>query len=153
MLCSIRFIQCGLSQLLLHFQKKLKKMKNIFFIRLWLAYLSCFHPFCVSWEKNKNEKPCQFLHLVSSESSQWIVVHWLGLRLFGAMVWKLLIIEPFSQWKLELKWNWKMNWNLGVFLVFCKALGESGLIEFLSQFSELRREIYWFLNGFCCWKL
>jgi hypothetical protein len=25
----------------------------------------------------------------------------LGLRLFGAMVWKLLIIEPFSQGKLN----------------------------------------------------
>jgi hypothetical protein len=39
--------------------------------------------------------------LVSLESSQWVGVHWLGLRLFGAMVWKLLIIESFSQWKLN----------------------------------------------------
>ncbi len=39
--------------------------------------------------------------LVSSESSEWIGVHWLGLRLFGAMVWKVLIIESFSQWKLN----------------------------------------------------
>jgi hypothetical protein len=28
-------------------------------------------------------------------------VHRLGLRLFGATVWKLLIIEPFFQWKLN----------------------------------------------------
>jgi len=28
-------------------------------------------------------------------------VHWLGLRLFGATMWKLLVIEPFSQWKLN----------------------------------------------------
>jgi hypothetical protein len=28
-------------------------------------------------------------------------VHWLGLRLFGATMWKLLIIESFSQWKLN----------------------------------------------------
>jgi hypothetical protein len=39
--------------------------------------------------------------LVSSESSGWVGVHQLGLRLFGAMGWKLLIIEPFSQWKLN----------------------------------------------------
>ncbi len=36
--------------------------------------------------------------LLSLESSQWGVgVHQLGLRLFGATMWKLLIIEPFSQ--------------------------------------------------------
>jgi len=28
-------------------------------------------------------------------------LHWLGLRLFRPKVWKLLIIEPFSQWKLN----------------------------------------------------
>ncbi len=39
--------------------------------------------------------------LVSSKSSQWAGVHWLGLRLFGATMWKLLVIEPFSQWKLN----------------------------------------------------
>jgi hypothetical protein len=37
--------------------------------------------------------------LVSSESSWQVGVHQLGLRLFGATVWKLLIIEPFSQFK------------------------------------------------------
>jgi hypothetical protein len=31
-------------------------------------------------------------------------------------------------------------------------LGESDLIEFISQFSELRCARYWFLSGFCCWK-
>ncbi len=39
--------------------------------------------------------------LVSLESSWWVGVHRLGLRLFGATVLKLLIIEPFSQWKLN----------------------------------------------------
>ncbi len=39
--------------------------------------------------------------LVSLESSQWVGVHWLGLRLFGATVWKLLIVELFSQQKLN----------------------------------------------------
>ncbi len=28
-------------------------------------------------------------------------MHRFGLRLFGTAVWKLLIIEPFSQWKLN----------------------------------------------------
>jgi hypothetical protein len=68
--------------------------------------------------------------LVSSKSSQCSGVHWLGLRLFGATMWKLLVIEPFSQWKLN-----KIE-NL--------ALGKSHLIEFISQFSELRCERYWF---------
>jgi hypothetical protein len=47
--------------------------------------------------------------LVFLGSSWWIGVHQLGLRLFGAMVWKLLIIEPCSQW------NEKLYWNLRVF--------------------------------------
>jgi len=54
--------------------------------------------------------------LVFLESSVWIRVHQLGLGLFGAMVWKLLIIESFSQWKLNS--NWKLYWNLGVFLAW-----------------------------------
>jgi hypothetical protein len=33
-----------------------------------------------------------------------------------------------------------------------KALGESNLIEFISQISELRCGIYEFFSGFCCWK-
>lgn len=33
--------------------------------------------------------------------SQWIKVHQLGLKLFGVMVWKLLIIKPFFQWKVN----------------------------------------------------
>jgi len=39
--------------------------------------------------------------LVSLESSWWVGVHQLGLRLFGATMWKLLINEPFFQWKLN----------------------------------------------------
>jgi hypothetical protein len=54
--------------------------------------------------------------LIPLESSQWVRVHWLGLGLFGAMVWKLLIIEPFFQWKLnEIKTEnnigtWECSW-------------------------------------------
>jgi hypothetical protein len=35
--------------------------------------------------------------LISSKSFQWVGVPQLGFRLFGAMLWKLLIIEPLSQ--------------------------------------------------------
>ncbi len=90
--------------------------------------------------------------LVSLESSQWIRLHWLGLRLFGTKVWKLLIIELFSKWKpnkIETK-NciriWKHSW------CSWKAFGKLNLIEFISKISKLRCERYWFLNGFCCYK-
>jgi hypothetical protein len=39
--------------------------------------------------------------MVFSENSQWVEAHKLGLGLFGIMVWKLLIIEPFFQWFLK----------------------------------------------------
>ncbi len=39
--------------------------------------------------------------LVFLESSPWIGVEHLGLRLFGAMVWKPLTTEPFFEWKLN----------------------------------------------------
>ncbi len=89
---------------------------------------------------------------VSSESSQLVGVHQLGLRPFGAMVWKLLIIEPFSQWKLnEIKTESCIGiW--GCFLCCWKAFSKADLTEFISQFPELRCGRYWFLNGFCCWK-
>jgi len=90
--------------------------------------------------------------LVSLESSQWVGVHCLGLRLFGAVMWKLLIIESFFQWKLNKIETenciavWGSSW------CYWKGLGESDLIEFISRFSELTCRIYWYLSGFCCWK-
>jgi len=48
--------------------------------------------------------------LVSLESSQWVKVHWLGLQLFVATVWKLLSIESF------------LNENVINFLVLLESL-------------------------------
>ncbi len=84
-------------------------------------------------------------------------VHWLGLRVFGAMVRKLLIIEPFSQWKYN---KIKITNFIGIWgCYWCcwKALSkvtrsfkpQSDLIEFISQFSKLRCGRCWFLSGFC----
>jgi hypothetical protein len=52
---------------------------------------------------------------VSSESSQWVGVHWLGLRAFEIMMSKLLIIEPFSHGKIKIKIDncmgiWMCSW-------------------------------------------
>jgi len=63
---------------------------------------------------------------------------------FGAIVWKLLIIEAFSQWKLNKIESensieiWGHSWCCW------KALGESDFMEFISQFSELRCGRYYF---------
>ncbi len=68
------------------------------------------------------------------------------LRLFGATMWKLLIIEPFFQWKLnKIKTeNCIEFWGCSC---YCwKAPKESDLIKFISQFSELRYERYWFFK-------
>jgi hypothetical protein len=77
--------------------------------------------------------------IVSSKHFWWrLKVHQLGLRLFGIRVWKLLIIEPFSQWKLNLI---KIeNGELEFEGVVEKALTliKSDLINFISQFSKLR---------------
>jgi hypothetical protein len=62
--------------------------------------------------------------------------------LLGAMVWKLLIIESFSQLKLNKVETenyigiWGRSW------CSWKVLGESDLMEFISQCSELRCERY-----------
>jgi hypothetical protein len=53
------------------------------------------------------------------------------------MVWKLLIIEQFSHWRLN---KIKIENNIGIWKdSWCswKALKKSDLIEFISQFSEL----------------
>jgi hypothetical protein len=87
-------------------------------------------------------------------------VHWLGLRLFGTPVRKLLIIEPFSQWKLN---KIKIENCIGIWGCYwhCwKALSramrsfkpQSDLIKVISQFSKLRCGRCWFFSGFCCWK-
>jgi hypothetical protein len=59
---------------------------------LW-SKVVCFVLFCLPrWDLPN----CgAYMLLASSESSRWVRVTWLGLRLFGATVWKLLIINPF----------------------------------------------------------
>jgi hypothetical protein len=76
--------------------------------------------------------------LVASKSCQWVGVPQLGLKLFGATVWKLLIIESFSQWKLN---KIKIENYIGIWghLWCCwKTFVESNLIDFSSQFSKPR---------------
>jgi hypothetical protein len=113
--------------------------------------------FCLShWDlPNHHTSCCTTFHaalLICSEISCWVWVHWLALRLFGAMVWKLLIIEPFSQWKLNKIKTENCIRIWGAFWCCWKALIEPDLIKFISQFSELRCRRYWHLSGFCCWK-
>jgi hypothetical protein len=84
---------------------------------------------------------------------EWLGSHPLGLRLFGAMVWKLSIIESFFQWKLN-----KLQTENCIGILRCswccwKVISKSDLIEFISQFSKLRcLGGYWFFNRFCYWK-
>jgi hypothetical protein len=86
--------------------------------------------------------------LISLESSWWMRVHWLCLRLFGATMWKLLIIEPFFQSKLiKIETEnciriWGHSWCCW------KAFNEWDLTEFISQFSKLRCGRYWFWMDF-----
>ncbi len=87
---------------------------------------------------------------VSLESSWWVGVHKLGLRLFGATVWT--IIEPLSQWKLNKIETEKCIGIWGCSWCCRKAFETSYLIEFISQFSDLRCERYLFWSGFCYWK-
>ncbi len=86
---------------------------------------------------------------ISLESSWWVG----GVHRLYCKGWKLsLIIEPFFHWKLN---KIKTENCIGIWGVYCcswfcwKALGEWDLMEFISQFSELRCERYWFLSGFC----
>ncbi len=56
--------------------------------------------FCFSHAEISQTTMLHATLFVQLESSQWVGVHWDGLRLFGATVRTLLIIIPFSQWKL-----------------------------------------------------
>jgi len=82
------------------------------------------------------------------KSSKLIGVHWLGLKLFGIIVWKLLIIETFFQWKLNKIKTENFIGVLGRSWRYWKALNKSNLIKFISEFLELRCGRYWFFNGF-----
>jgi hypothetical protein len=73
--------------------------------------------------------------LVTLESSWWVRVHQnLVSRLFGATVWKLLIIEQFFQWKLN---KIEIENCIGIWgcssccVVSWESLDKSDLIEFL----------------------
>jgi hypothetical protein len=85
--------------------------------------------------------------LLFSESSGWVGVHRLDLRLFGEVQCESYwLLNHFSQWKLsKIKTEncigiWGHSWCCW------KALDESNLMEFISQFLKLTCERYWFLQ-------
>ncbi len=89
--------------------------------------------------------------LVSLERSWWVGMPWLGLKLFGAMVWKLFIIEPFfNEMKLNKKWN--MYWNLEIFLVLLESFQSVRFNRI--YFTNFKAKVwkYWFFDYICCWK-
>jgi len=115
--------------------------------------LFCFISFCFvfsCWDLPNQGLWCCALDIFRKLSMSRVAL--IGLRLFGATVWKPLIIESFSQWKLNIIEIencieiWAHSW------CFWKALSESDVIEFISQFSEVRCGRYWFLSGVHCWK-
>jgi hypothetical protein len=99
------------------------------------------------WDLPNHSVSCWALGIFSC----WVWVHWLGLRLFGAKMWKLLIIEPSSQWNLKIKPKLKTVLKFGSVSWCCwKAFDESDLIEFISQFSKVKCGRYIdFWVGFC----
>jgi hypothetical protein len=91
------------------------------------------------------------LHVVffiSLESFWLVLLHQLCLRLFGATMWKLLIIEPFFQWKLiKIETEncirmWGHSWCCW------KDFNERDSTKFISQFSKAKVWRYWFWVGF-----
>jgi hypothetical protein len=111
-------------------------------------HITCFVLFCFCCLEIS--QTCMVLHVallvLSLESSQKVRVHWLSLRVFGATVWKLLIIAPFFEWKLN---KIETENSIGICVRYwCRreAFGKSDLVEFVSQFSELRCGRYWFLS-------
>ncbi len=128
-----------------------------FVICLW-SKVVCFVLFCLScWGLPNQGASCHTLGIfaklsMSKGASTWSQ-HWLDLRLFGATVWKLLIIEPFSQWKLN---KIETENCTGIWGHSCVLLDRPWQFRFsrayFSLFSELRCGRYLFLSGFYCWK-
>ncbi len=126
---------------------KLWKLNRGQTIYLW-SKVVCF----VRFVRLRSSKP-RLLHaalLVSLESSWWVGgvhrLYWVGWKIL------LLIIEPFFHWKLNEMETENCIEILEGYCCSCfcwKALGEWDLMEFSSQFSELRCGRYWFLSGFC----
>ncbi len=99
----------------------------------------------------RSPKPqCFMSHSWHFGELSWVGVHWLGLRMFGTIMWKLLIIESINLFYFN--FNFNIYWNLGCFWHCWKAIGELDLIKFISQFSKLKCGRYWFLNEFFFWK-
>ncbi len=73
-------------------------VKWVEIIYLWSKVI-CFVLFCHT--KISQIMAFHVMLLVSLQSSQWVGVHQVCLTFFGIIMWKLLIIEPFFQWKLH----------------------------------------------------
>ncbi len=80
--------------------------------------------------------------------SMRVGVHWFGLRLFGATCGSCWLWNHFLNEKsIKLKLTIVMEFG-GCSRCCWKALREVDLIEFISQFSEVRCGRYWLLSGF-----
>ncbi len=89
------------------------------FVHLSMKQGSLFCFVLSSWDLLNCSTSCHSLGIF--RKLWWVGVHWLGLRLIGAMVWKLLLVEPFSQWKLNRIETKNCIEILGTFLVFSES--------------------------------
>jgi hypothetical protein len=131
-------------------QKPQKKKKKK--LSMKQGSLFCF---VTTLRSPKHHRQCFMLCSWYLGSPQLVGFHQLDLRLFGTTVWKLLIIESFSQWKLN-KIKTKNCIEIWVFLVLLESFW---WVKFRVRFNRVYLRIfrtkcgrYWFLSGFCCWK-
>jgi hypothetical protein len=133
-----------------HWGTKLKKLDDESRCEFWWGKVVCFVLSC--WDLPNHDTSCCTLHIflklsMSRGAPTWFETVWS----YSVEVIDYWIIS-FCEWKLNKTETencigiWSCSWCCW------KAFSESDLIEFISQFSELRCERYWIVSGFCCWK-
>jgi hypothetical protein len=63
-------------------------------------------------------------------------------RMFGTIVWNLLIIEPFFHWFLKNQ-DWELYWNLGVFLIVGKLSPSFNFVILRPKMWKILLSFWW----------
>jgi hypothetical protein len=100
-----------------HFEESGYSVHKICIIYLWSKVVS----FCLAEISQTMEVSCRTLCIFRKLSMSRGALTWLVWDCLGAMVWKLLNIEPFSQWKLNKIKTENCIGILGEFVVFLES--------------------------------